>query len=222
MTGGTPCVAREKESTRWIPPAICNGSARVQSDQELMRRVAQGDEEAFGTLYEKQAPLLFSVIFHILQDGKEAEDTLQETFLRIWKNAASYNAARGSISTWSVMIARHRAIDKLRSRWRSSLVARAAIENLFVLGEYAEAESDRQTLGSEECEQVRNALRRIGELQREVILLAFFSGLTHTQIAQRLHAPLGTVKARIRRGLISLREALQPSEFMHHDRAAET
>ncbi|MBA3831252.1 MAG: sigma-70 family RNA polymerase sigma factor [Chthoniobacterales bacterium] len=178
-----------------------------------MQRVADGDDGAFTSVYHRQAPLLFSVILHILRDGKEAEDALQETFVHIWRKAATYRADRASISTWSVMIARHKAIDKIRLRARYSLATRkAAVENILESGEYAEDQTDRPLLDGEERDQIQDALRRIGHSQREAILLAFFDGLTHAQIAQRLAAPLGTVKARIRRGLLSLREVLAPND----------
>lgn len=160
-------------------------------------------------MYRRQAPLLFSVIFHILKDHAEAEDVLQETFVKMWRNAARYDADRGSVSTWSVMIARHKAIDKARSRRRYSLATLAAgVENILQSGAGTEAHTDPRNPREEERDRVKQAMSRIGGPQREAILLAFFGGLTHSEIAQRLGAPLGTVKARIRRGLCTLRDAL--------------
>lgn len=220
MISETPFAETELGSIRRRRPGIDRRFPIEQPDRDLMRRVADGDDGAFTSVYQRHAPLLFSVIFHILHDRKEAEDILQETFVQIWKKAANYSAERGSIATWSVMIARHKAIDKLRSRCRYSLATRAAaIENLFDSGKYADAETDRQTLDRDERDRVRNAIKEIGDLQREAILLAFFSGLTHVQIAQRLHAPLGTVKARIRRGLFALRQALGPIGSREHQQA---
>jgi RNA polymerase sigma-70 factor (ECF subfamily) len=182
-----------------------------------MQCVADGDDGAFRRLYDGYASLLFSVIFHILKDAKEAEDALQETFLQIWKKAGAYNATRGSISTWAVMIARCKAIDKLRSRGRYCLAMEAAaLDETFGNGEYAEAESDRLSLDGDECEQVRTAVQRMDRHQREAIHLAFFSGLTHVEIAEHLNAPLGTIKARIRRGLLSLRTALAEERSLDH------
>ena len=173
-------------------------------ERDLMRRVAAGDEAAFTQVYRGQAPLLFSVIFHILQDQKEAEDVLQESFVQMWQEAASYDADRSSISSWSVMLARHQAIAKLRSRPRSS--------SLVMEG------TDQRMLSDRADTRVQKALRKIGKQQREAISLAFFSGLAPAQIADCVQAPLGTVKARIRESLSSLREALGGSSSTMRDR----
>ncbi len=129
-----------RHSLRSFPPS-------ASSDRELMRQVVAGDDGAFRRMYRRQAPLLFSVIFHILKDHAEAEDVLQETFVQMWRNAARYDADRGSVSTWSVMIARHKAIDKARSRQRYSLATLAA---------------GVEILREEERDRVKQAMSRIG------------------------------------------------------------
>lgn len=207
MVGTTALVESDVEGAR-SETTLASRSAHTQADRDLMERVACGDQEAFKRLYDLEAPLLFSVIYRILNDAKEAEDTLQETFVQIWKKAADYRADRAKITTWSVMIARCRAIDKIRSRNRhSDVVARmAAIEDIL---NPQRAEAQGQLLAEEANDRIKKAIGEIGDHSREAILLAFYSGLTHVQIAQHLHVPLGTVKARIRRGLLALREALQ-------------
>ncbi len=148
------------------------------------------------------------MVFEIVKHQKDAEDVLQESFMQIWKNAATYDPQRGNVFTWSVMIARNRAIDLLRARQRRYLLGEAAAaENNSVPP--ASAVSADDLLGQrDEREQVRAALRHLAPVQRTAIDLAFFGGLTQSEIAEKLGAPLGTVKARIRRGLLAVRDIL--------------
>lgn len=177
-------------------------------DAELASQMSAGDEDEFAAFYDRFAPGLFSMIYAILHDQKESEDVLQEAFVQMWKRAATYDAARSSLFTWAVMISRHKAIDRLRARQRQSDL----IENLAAKGEELSGtapESGAQALArNDDRERIQAALAQLGEEQREAINLAFFTGLTQTQISERLGAPLGTVKARIRRGLLALREVL--------------
>lgn len=178
-------------------------------DMELIRQMRSGDERAFTAFYDRFAPGLFSMIYAILHDQIESEDVLQEAFLQMWKRTATYDATRSSLFTWAVMIARHKAIDRLRSRQRQSRLSEAvAMESEpFALSPSSDR-ADNTLARNDERERVRAALGQIGEAQREAIDLAFFGGMTQTQISERLGAPLGTVKARIRRGLLALREVL--------------
>ncbi len=178
-------------------------------DMELIRQMRSGDERAFTAFYDRFAPGLFSMIYAILHDQKESEDVLQEAFLQMWKRTATYDATRSSLFTWAVMIARHKAIDRLRSRQRQSRLAEAVASESesFALSPSSDW-ADNTLARNEERERVRAALSQIGDAQREAIDLAFFGGMTQTQISERLGAPLGTVKARIRRGLLALREVL--------------
>lgn len=178
-------------------------------DVDLVRRMSNGDEDAFATFYDRFAPGLFSMIYAILHDQKESEDVLQEAFVQMWKRTATYDASRSSLFTWAVMISRHKAIDRLRSRQRQSRLTEAvASETNAVPASDPADRADNALARSDECERVRAALGQLGVAQREAIELAFFAGLTQTQISERLGAPLGTVKARIRRGLLALREVL--------------
>lgn len=170
--------------------------------------MSAGDEAAFTTFYDRFAPGLFSMIYAILHDQKESEDVLQEAFVQMWKRVATYDAARSSLFTWAVMISRHKAIDRLRARQRQSgLIETVASEADDLAGKSPER-GDHALARSDERERVRAALAQLGESQREAINLAFFAGLTQTQISERLGVPLGTIKARIRRGLLALREVL--------------
>ena len=171
--------------------------------------MSAGDEVAFATFYDRFAPGLFSMIYAILRDQKESEDVLQEAFVQMWKRTASYDGSRSSLFTWAVMISRHKAIDHLRSRQRQSRLNEAVANETNVIPTSAPADrADNALARSDERERVRAALTQLSEAQREAIDLAFFAGLTQTQISERLGTPLGTVKARIRRGLLALREVL--------------
>lgn len=209
MANGVACAGKEMESIVSRKPAA-GGRANLQSERELMRQVVAGDDGAFTSVYRSQSALLFSVIFHILRDQKEAEDVLQESFVQLWRKASSYDADRSSISTRSITIARRKAIDKLRSRRRYFRATEAAAaENILGFEGHAQEETDRRILREDDRNRIEDAMREIGDPQREAISLAFFSGLTHAQIAERVRAPLGTVKARIRRGMFTLRKVLR-------------
>jgi len=175
----------------------------MSDDSELLARIKAGDESAFSEFYDRMAPLLFGLVFKILNDAREAEDVIQEGFLMVWKKAASYDSARSSPSTWVTMIFRHKAIDRLRARERRSRgMERAALEPTAC---HDEGEA---VLQNEVGAAVRAALERLPGEQRDAIVAAFFSGMTQLEISEKTGAPLGTVKARIRRGLLKLREHL--------------
>ena len=184
-------------------------SNQTAADRELMRRLQGGDEAAFASFYRRFAPGLFSLIFQILQDQKEAEDVLQEAFVQMWKKAESYDASRSALFTWAVMISRNKAIDRLRSRQRRAHTIEAVTAEMEAVPPESGAQADALLGQSEDRSQVRAALTQLPGAQREAIDLAFFGGLTQSEISDKLGAPLGTVKARIRRGLIAMREALE-------------
>jgi RNA polymerase sigma-70 factor (ECF subfamily) len=180
-----------------------------EADVELVRKLRSGDERAFATFYDRFAPGLFSMIYAILHDQKESEDVLQEAFLQMWKRTASYDASRSGLFTWAVMISRHKAIDRLRSRHRQARLAEEVSHQADGAATSAPVDrADNVLARSDERERVRAALAQLGDGQREAIELAFFAGLTQTQISEKLGTPLGTVKARIRRGLLALRDVL--------------
>ncbi len=184
---------------------------QANADAELMRRLVGGDENAFASFYRRFSPGLFSMIYQILQDQKESEDILQEAFVQMWKKAATYDATRSGLFTWAVMISRNKAIDRLRSGQRRSRTVEAAATEMSIVPPESGQQADDLLNQSEERGRVRAALSKLPEAQREAINLAFFSGMTQLEISDRLKAPLGTVKARIRRGLLALREVLEPA-----------
>jgi RNA polymerase sigma-70 factor (ECF subfamily) len=173
-------------------------------DDDLLRAIARGEEAALAAVYDRYRLILFGLILRILHDREEAEDCLQEVFLQVWRRACDFDSARGRAFTWLVTIARSRALDRLRaagSRLRLATEAAQAAP--------AEAgDSAREAVRSEEGAVVREALAKLPDEQRRPLLLAYFEGLTQTEIAARLGDPLGTVKTRMRSGMIKLRELL--------------
>lgn len=182
---------------------------QAAADQELMRRVVAGDEGAFSSFYRRFAPGLFSMIYEILQDQKESEDVLQESFVQMWKKASTYDPDRSGLFTWAVMISRNKAIDRIRARQRRARTMEAATVETEAAGPtYAEQATELLGQG-EERTRIRRALSSLPDAQRDAIDLAFFRGLTQLEISSKLGAPLGTIKARIRRGLLALRDVLE-------------
>jgi RNA polymerase sigma-70 factor (ECF subfamily) len=171
---------------------------------ELLARIAEGDREAYGRFYDAYAPLAFGIIRRILPQPGDAEDVLQEVFWEIWRLAPRYDPARGAPAAWVLTRARSRAIDRLRSLRRREEVGVEAIDTSATQTGHAEDPSARLP----DRELVRGAMGALGPAQREVVELAFFGGLTHTEIAARLSQPLGTVKTRMRAVLKHMREQL--------------
>jgi RNA polymerase sigma-70 factor (ECF subfamily) len=171
----------------------------------LIQEVASGNREAFSRFYDRYAPLVFTFAVRILRVRSEAEDLLQEVFLQIWREAGNYRPDRGSPEAWISTITRSRAIDKLRSLRRKE-------QGLVSLqdrhGSERGGEVDSATAESEAKLTVHGALGKLPAAQRIVLELAYFDGLTQSEIASRLREPLGTVKTRMRAGLAQLREHL--------------
>jgi len=180
----------------------------LELDLSLMARIQAGDRAAFTEFYDLHSGKLFGLICSILQDSREAEDVLQEAFVYLWKQAATYQPERGKPLSWVILIFRHKAIDRVRARARQHrLVEQAAAEPIPTLSE--EGAADEGALRDERREIVRDALSKMPADQREAIQFAFFRGLSQMQISENLGLPLGTVKARIRRGLLKLRQSLK-------------
>lgn len=174
------------------------------SDVELLHAVARGDEDALARLYDRYRVILFSLLVRILKSREEAEDVLQEVFLQIWKRAKDFDEFRGKPFTWLVTLARSRAIDRIRQLGARQRLAESASQE--TPEEVSDAAAD--TLHSEQREIVARALAALPEEQRHALNLAYFDGLTQSEIAEQLDTPLGTVKTRMRSGMIKLRELL--------------
>lgn len=176
------------------------------SDVELLHAIASGDEQALASLYDRYRVILFSLVLRILHSRDDAEDVLQELFLQVWKRASDFDESRGRPFTWLVTLARSRAIDRLRSL---NARERAVNESARAAGPEAWSDAVDDAIRSEQSEVVRRALDELPEEQRRTLLLAYFEGLTQSEIAARLGAPLGTIKTRMRSGMIKLRELLR-------------
>jgi RNA polymerase sigma-70 factor (ECF subfamily) len=190
-------------------PLNDNNTTGAPSDAELIGRIRSGDRAAFLSFYDRYVPLLLSIAARMLGDRREAEDVLQDVFARIWQRSSGYDPELGSLASWAVALTRNKAIDRLRaSSRRRRLVEEIALSAETVAAEPA-ASANEQLVGRERAERVRSAMSELSSDQREAIELAFFGGLTQSEIATRLNEPLGTVKARIRRGMLRLREQLE-------------
>lgn len=178
------------------------------SDQELIQGLTSGAEAGFAAFYQRFAATLFSLTHQILRDQKDAEDSLQDAFVKMWKKASTFDPARGTLFTWSVMIARSSALDRLRQLQRHRRNTESIIADHHVSVLQRDSLSEDRVTQREERLCMRAALSLLSVHQREALELAFFSGMTQTEIAGWLGVPLGTVKARIRRGLIGLRNVM--------------
>ncbi|MEC5175350.1 RNA polymerase sigma-70 factor (ECF subfamily) [Cryobacterium sp. MP_M5] len=180
-------------------------SSAPASKEELLGRVAQGDEAAFGDLYDQMAPRVLGLVKRLLVDHAQSEEVTQEIFLEIWQSASRYEAARGGASTWILTMAHRRAVDRIRS----SQAGRDRDTKIGIRDLAVEYDNVSETVETRiEHERVEKAMSRLTELQRQAISLAYYGGLSHSEVAERLHIPLGTVKTRLRDGMIRLRDEL--------------
>jgi RNA polymerase sigma-70 factor (ECF subfamily) len=180
---------------------------RALADEDLMQLVQRGQASAFDVIYERHAQAAFSLAYRIAGTRNLAEDVVQEAFLSIWRAGGRYDRARGSVRTWVLGIVHHRAIDALR---RSAVheTRRASDEGIAERLEGG-MRTDVEAARHEEAATVRAAIEQLPADQSRVIELAYFGGFTHTEIAELLDAPVGTIKGRMRLGLMKLRGALE-------------
>ncbi|MET9114510.1 sigma-70 family RNA polymerase sigma factor [Streptomyces longwoodensis] len=173
--------------------------------EELVGRVALGDQEAFAAVYDVAAGPVLGVVRSVLRDRAQSEEVMQEVLVEVWRTAPRYRSDRGTAINWILTLAHRRAVDRVRSVEASAeREHRAAL--LDQLPEYDEVTEQVQT--RLEREQVRRCLRTLTELQHQAVTLAYYRGLTYRQVAEALGLPLGTVKTRLRDGLIRLRDCL--------------
>jgi RNA polymerase sigma-70 factor (ECF subfamily) len=182
---------------------------RALEDADLVRRMASGDKGALAQLYDRFNRPIYSTALFILHDASEAQDIVHDVFLVLWEKADRFEASRGTAFSWAVTLTRNRSIDRLRTlRRRATLLERTAPADLGYEQNPAWAEANDHASVGDDARVVRAAFATLPDDQKKALELAFYSGLTQQQIAERLSEPLGTVKARIRRALHKLREYL--------------
>jgi len=174
----------------------------VLSDAMLVSAIRSGDEQAMAQLYDRYSPIIYSVALRVLGDTGAAEDILQEVFLQLWRSPDMFDASRGSMPGWLAVIARNRAIDSLRKRRPETDITEVVVS--------VEPDLAGKAEWSRAADKIRGALGGMPAPQRSALEMAFFEGLTHTEIAEKTGEPLGTVKTRIRAGLMTLRKAFNP------------
>jgi len=184
------------------------GANQDEIDPAVIRRVAEGDSAAFERVYDAFSGILYSLALRILERPEDTEELLQEVFLKIWKDAADYDPRRGAPLAWAITITRHKAIDRIRATARRLRLYEAAeAETKNSPAAIPQPLSDAEH--SESARAVRQSLDHLHPEVRQSIELAFFGGLSHSQIAAKLSLPLTTVKSRIRRAMMQLRQSLK-------------
>jgi RNA polymerase sigma-70 factor (ECF subfamily) len=186
------------------------------ADHDLVSRAARGDEQAIGTLYDRYGGVLYAVAYRVVGQRADAEDVVIEAFAQAWRDATRFEATRGSVAGWLTMIARSRALDVVRARSRRDRITASAAadhpQRSPAMGEWRADPSDSYD-HAERRHQVQAALQALSPPQRQAIELAFFEGLSQSEIAERLKEPLGTIKTRVRLGMQKLRDSLGPFFF---------
>ena len=189
----------------WILLAVAGASRTAADDQVAIEQMTRGNQSALGELYDRHGRLIYSLALRVLRDQGDAEDVVQEVFLQAWREAARFDLTRGNVVAWLVMVTRSRAIDRLRRRQaRPQLAAKSEPDGRVDDSPRADVQMEWQSRATE----VRRALETLPLLQRVAVELAFFDGLTHAEIAEQLEVPLGTVKTRVRQGLLKMRDCL--------------
>lgn len=173
--------------------------------EELLGRIAHGDQAAFGELYDQIAPRVLGLVKRLLVDHAQSEEVTQEIFLEIWQSATRFEPTRGGASTWIMTMAHRRAVDRIRA----SQAGRDRDQKIGIRDLAVEYDHVSETVEVRiEHERVKKAMSRLTELQREAVSLAYYGGFSHSEVAERLDIPLGTVKTRLRDGMIRLRDEL--------------
>lgn len=191
---------RRTEGETVISPGM--DSSEVDSDKALMDRVRAHEQQAMTLVFDRYAGLVYSVALRVLKDAGQAEDVMQEIFFQLWRDPEKFSFSKGSLGTWLLVVARNRAIDHLRQRKPAEPVDQVVVASATNL----QNEAERGIL----MQRVRGILGDLPQEQQQSLQMAFFDGLSHSEIAERTGQPLGTVKTRIRSALGSLRKRLQP------------
>lgn len=181
------------------------GIGEIASPEELLTRVATGDREAFAALYDQTAPRLLGLVKRLLKDHAQSEEVTQEVFLEIWQQASRFDPNKGGAASWMLTMAHRRAVDRVRasqsSRDRDTKIGIRDFDTDY------DSVTEQVEIRIEH-ERVERALGRLTELQRQAVTLAYYGGYTHSEVSSMLHVPIGTVKTRLRDGMIRLRDEL--------------
>lgn len=188
-------------------PRVATASSQQHEDEKLLQRIAARDRAALAEINVRYGAVLFSIAYRMLNDRRDAEEVLQDALVRVWKHAGNYQSKKAAVYTWLVTITRSLALDRLRSR-KSNPLRGSNHTNLDDAPPQLTAEEDNSVHSRELGATVAEKLQMLPDDQRAVLELSYFQGYTQIEIADRLGEPLGTIKARIRRGLIRLRALL--------------
>jgi RNA polymerase sigma-70 factor (ECF subfamily) len=185
-------------------------NAQIEGDLHLLMRVKDRDEAALGELYDKYSSVVYSLMMRMVRETGEAQDLLQEIFIQVWTKAPLFSASKGSVYTWIMTIARRKAIDRLRSRTTTGNTTSLSDDAALAIPDPAYHGNPLHVAISEEYDGLmRNGLATLSAEQRTVIEMSYYDGYTQEQIAEKLSVPLGTVKTRMRQGLIKLRNYMK-------------
>lgn len=198
--------------------AAIGNTAHLGADEEaeLMKRIKAKDEQALAELYDLYNHLLYGMIISIVKKREEAEDVLQEVFIKVWEKASTFNDDRGNVYSWLVTLTRNKAIDRIRSKdYKTQKKATQDVDAPEFFLEGNKFDPLETTIFSDRSELVKKALGEIPESQSEVLKIAYYRGLTQREISDQLDIPLGTVKTRMREGMIKLKDIL--GEFISYN-----
>jgi RNA polymerase sigma-70 factor, ECF subfamily len=183
----------------------------LQGEIDLLQRIGQGDRGSFEELYDRLAGVLFATAFRVLNNRVAAEDVLQDVFIQIWEKAPLYNPALGKPLAWAITLTRYKAIDRLRSTQRRNRLQDNLQQESKSLEQFDDRNAFDAVAAAEMSKLIGEAITKLSKEHRQVIELAFFASMTQTEIAEHLNQPLGTIKARIRRGMMKLRDLISPA-----------
>ena len=182
-----------------------DGNPSTVSTEDLLGRVATGDQQAFAELYDRVSPRIFGLVKRLLRDHAQSEEVTQEIFLELWQTATRYEPSKGGAMSWMLTISHRRAVDRIRA----SQASRDRDTRIGIRDFAPEFDSVAENVEiSIENERVKKAMMRLTELQRQAVSLAYYGGYSHSEVAEMLHIPIGTVKTRLRDGMIRLRDEL--------------